>query len=329
MLIGPWTLKSQNNIEKIQPRMMVATFNGNPSATIISCNSPTNVNEETDFITFYNELSSLVRSIPKHNVLVIGGDMNAQIGKNVNHKFSLHNSSNRNGEHLTDFTLGNWLTCLNIKFQKRQGKLWTYTCPNNTKAQIDYVFINKKWNNNALNCNGVSSDHRIVTAKIRLSLRRKATRTTTTVHHDWSLLNNRDIRDKYTLTLRNKFDALPEISETLTLNDEYENFVNVHLEAAVECIPTKQRTRPRVPWETLAVRKKRADVKTASKCNRKNPTNINVMKLKKAQNELANISLKEQTEYIQNQINKIRDPVEDRQSSIAWQTVKQKEGRAL
>ena len=70
---------------------------------------------------------------------------------------------------------------------------------NNTKAQINYVFINKKWNNSAYSSfEGVSSDHWIVMAKIRLSLRRNAARTTTTVHYDWSLLNNRDIRDKYT-----------------------------------------------------------------------------------------------------------------------------------
>ena len=57
--------------------MMVATFNGNPRTTIISCYSPTNVSEETELIAFYDELSSLVRNIPKYNVLVIGGDMNA------------------------------------------------------------------------------------------------------------------------------------------------------------------------------------------------------------------------------------------------------------
>ena len=79
--------------------------------------------------------------------------------------------------------------------------------------------------------------------------------TTTTIHYDWSLLNNRDIKDKYTLTQSNKFDALQEISEIPTPNDEYENFVNVHLEAAAECIPTKQRAKPSVPWETLEVRK--------------------------------------------------------------------------
>ena len=123
------------------------------------------------------------------------------------------------------------------------------------------------------------------------------------------------------LTLRNKFDALQEKSETHTPNDGYENFINAHLEAAAECIPTKQRAKSRVPWEILAVRKTCAEMKTASKCNRRNLTNINTLKLKKAQNELPNIYRKEQTEYIQNQINKIRDSIEDRQSRIAWQMV--------
>ena len=62
-------------------------------------------------------------------------------------------------------------------------------------------------------------------------------------------------------------------------------------------------------------------MKIASLRNRRNPTNINAQKLKKSQNELTNVYLKEQTEYIQNQINKIRNSVEERQSRIAWQTV--------
>ena len=168
---------------------------------------------------------------------------------------------------------------------------------------------------------GVSSDHRIVTAKLRLSLRKNATRTATTKHYDWALLNNRDIRDKYALELRNRFETLQEKTEKSTPNDEYENFVEAHLEAASKGIPTKPRTKYRVPWETLAVREKRALVKTASKSYQKNPTNTNAQKLEKAQYQLAGISLKEQTEYIQNQIDKIIDSVEDRQSRIAWQTI--------
>ena len=40
MLIGPRALKSLNSREKIQPKMMVTTFNGNANAAIISCYSP-------------------------------------------------------------------------------------------------------------------------------------------------------------------------------------------------------------------------------------------------------------------------------------------------
>ena len=121
-----------------------------------------------------------------------------------------------------------------------------------------------------------------------------------------------NIYELYTIILRNKFDALQEISETPTPNDKYENFVNGHLEVAAEFIPTKQRAKLRVPWDTLALTRKSKDVKIASLDNRMDPTNINSQKLKKAQNELTNVYLKEQTEYIQNQINKIRDSAGDR-----------------
>ena len=75
--------------------------------------------------------------------------------------------------------------------------------------------------------------------------------------------------------------TLQEKTEKVTPNDEYENFVNAHLEAAANCIPTKPKTKYRVPWETLVVREKRADVKTAPKSYRKNPTSAYALKLKK------------------------------------------------
>ena len=55
--------------------------------------------------------------IPKYNVLIPVGDMNASIGKGENDKFCLHNSPNRNGEYLAVFSQ-NWFAYLNTKFQK-------------------------------------------------------------------------------------------------------------------------------------------------------------------------------------------------------------------
>ena len=126
-----------------------------------------------------------------------------------------------------------------------------------------FVGYLQPWKNRAMNCkayssfDGVFSNHRIVTANIRLSLRKKnATWTATTKHYDWALLNNRDIRDKYVVELRNRFETLQEKIEKGAPNDVYENFVNAHLEAAGKCIPTEPRTKYTVPWETVAVREK-------------------------------------------------------------------------
>ena len=119
--------------------------------------------------------------------------------------------------------------------------------------------------------------------------------TTKTSHYDRSSLNNRDICSKYMITLRNKSDALQEISKIHTPNDEYENFIHAHMETAAECIPTKLRAQHGVPWETLAFRRKQDNVKTESLFNIRNQTNANAWKFKKAQSELINAYQKEQT----------------------------------
>ena len=60
---------------------------------------PVPVMNQNSNTTFFDGLSSFAQHIPKHNVLIIGGDMNAQISKDENNKFCLHNLSNRNGEY--------------------------------------------------------------------------------------------------------------------------------------------------------------------------------------------------------------------------------------
>ena len=55
MLLSPHALKLLDSIDKIPLRIMVGTFNGNPSTTIIYRYSPTNVRDEKDHGN-YNEL---------------------------------------------------------------------------------------------------------------------------------------------------------------------------------------------------------------------------------------------------------------------------------
>ena len=70
------------------------------------------------------------------DVLIIIGERNAQIGKDENDQFCLHNMPNKNEELRADFSLEHRQAHLNTKFQKRQE--------NNSKTQLNYIFINKK-----------------------------------------------------------------------------------------------------------------------------------------------------------------------------------------
>ena len=64
--------------------------------------------------------------------------------------------------------------------------------------------VNRKWN------------------VIALRLPARQLRNVVNLSCGWALLNNRDIRDKYVLELRNKFETLQEKTEISTPNDEYE-----------------------------------------------------------------------------------------------------------
>ena len=177
LLLSPRAYKALQNIESITPRILIATFSGNPETTIITCYSPTNCSDEEVTSNFYGELTSLTKAIPRHNFIIIGGDMNAQIGQHDANGSTYHEQTNRNGRYLTDYISECELINTSTQYTKRNGKLWTIQYANGAKAQIDHILVNRKWKNSALNCEAynsfasIESDHRVVTAKIRLSLR--------------------------------------------------------------------------------------------------------------------------------------------------------------
>ena len=68
-------------------------------------------------------------------------------------------------------------------------------------------------------------------------------------------------------------------------------------------------------------------MKKASLFNKRNPANASAQKLKKAKRELINTYQKEKIQYIQDQIDKIRKLVKERQSRLALQTINEVRGR--
>ena len=133
-------------------------------------------------------------------------------------------------------------------FQKPKSRLWSHLSPNGDKYQLDYILIRKKWRNSVKdaqaynNFASIGSDHRIVSAKVRLSLRSNHKGTMRKIRHDWKMLKEDDeLQERYTLTVKNRFHALTLENESAT--EEYERFIRANEEAAKEVLPQIKGTR--------------------------------------------------------------------------------------
>ena len=105
----------------------------------------------------------------------------------------------------------------------------------------------KKWKNSLKNAEAyntfasVGSDHRIVSARIKLSLRKSKT-ISGKKQHDWSLLcTDSDLQKQYSIEVRNRFQPLDIADECAT--EKYDRFIRANREAAEKTIPRKMRTR--------------------------------------------------------------------------------------
>ena len=216
-------LKSLTSVYKHNRRIVVANFAGNPATTVIATYSPTEGASILDKENYYDELSAAISQIPAHNVLLIVGDLNAHVSPNGKWD-SLHQGrANGNGKLLEDLLLEHKLEITNIRFQKRRGKLWTYVSDmNRSKTQIDFIIGRRKWKNSIKNSeaygsfSSIKSDHRVVIARVKLSLRVSKTKRKAPAP-DWELLKtDKNLQEKYAVEVKNRFSMLEQEDHTAT-----------------------------------------------------------------------------------------------------------------
>ena len=158
--------------------------------------------------------------------------------------------TNSNGQIATDYIQENDLTTTNTNFQKRNGKLWTFMSDcSGAKMQVDYIMVRNKWRNSTKNCevynsfSSIGSDHRILTAKIKLCLRATKRQKSQPIY-DWTLLKDRKTAQEYTDRVLKRYSEINlshnsshGLSSTET--ETYKNFINVNKEISESLIPKK------------------------------------------------------------------------------------------
>ena len=149
---------------------------------------------------------------------------------------------------------------------------------NNRKSQIDHILINIKWKNCLKNCEAysssasVGSDHRILSAKRRSSLRSN-TATPRKENHDWNVLkSDQELKNRYSIQLHNRFSIIQN-ELTDTIDDEYQHFITANKETAKEMILKKAKRQKIKYIDDKRIKQERRNVATAYSCYTRNPAN--------------------------------------------------------
>ncbi|CAH0627277.1 unnamed protein product [Chrysodeixis includens] len=112
--------------------------------------------EELTF--FYGLLDNVVNNIPKREITMVIGDLNAKVGStygpDYNKFLGKHDLGTRNdrGETFIEFCIGNNLAIMNTMFEQHKRLLYTWTSPDGkTLNQIDYIAIQTRWKSSITN----------------------------------------------------------------------------------------------------------------------------------------------------------------------------------
>ena len=109
------TRKVENTLLEWKPvndRLMKVRFNSKfAKLTIIACYAPTEEAEEEEKDEFYEQIEEGIRTTPRHDVLMVIGDLNARVGQDNTGKERAMGAqgfgcANNNGERLSDLCVG-------------------------------------------------------------------------------------------------------------------------------------------------------------------------------------------------------------------------------
>ena len=179
--------------------------------------------------------------------------------------------------------------------------------PTGFRAQLDYVLIRKKWKNSVTNAEAynsfasIGSDHRIVTATIRLSLRANKA-PTRKVKYDWSkLATDPDLQDRYSLEVKNRYSVLSE-GKCRDQSQKYDCLIQANKEAADKVMPKLPKKQRKALCYDSKVEKARQHLKKVNKRHVQENTKDTHLEFEQCKENLDRAYEMANTEYIEKKL---------------------------
>lgn len=150
------------------------------NVSIINVHSPHLASDDDDKDAFYAQLEREYDSCPSHDVKIVIGDLNAQVGQEeefrpVIGKFSAHQLTNANDLRLIDFAASKNMAIRSTYFQHSLPYRYTWRSPQQTESQIDHVLIDGRHFSDIIDVRtyrgaNIDSDHYLLMVKVRQKL---------------------------------------------------------------------------------------------------------------------------------------------------------------
>ena len=206
-------------------RLITATFRTtkkNILLNVIQCYAPTNEHEDESKDAFYNKLQSILNKFKEKDITILMGDLNAKIGcdnrgfEEIMGKHAI-GEMNDNGERFANLCGLNNLVIGGSIFPHKRIHKATWVSPDNvTENQIDHICITKKFRRSLQDVRvrrgaDAASDHHLLTAKIKLKLKRIPKETVSRKKYNINLLKDQQAQNAFSLTLKNKFQILQDL----------------------------------------------------------------------------------------------------------------------
>uniref|UniRef100_A0A0L8GNS1 Endonuclease/exonuclease/phosphatase domain-containing protein n=1 Tax=Octopus bimaculoides TaxID=37653 RepID=A0A0L8GNS1_OCTBM len=135
LLLPKEAARSLMEWEPVSDRIIMARFKSRfQQVSIIMCYAPTNNAEEDTKDVFYSQLQTVVDRIPRRDMLILMGDMNAKVGSDNSGRERVMGRNglgvmNENGELLDDFCAVNELAIGGTLFPHRRCHKATWVSP--------------------------------------------------------------------------------------------------------------------------------------------------------------------------------------------------------
>jgi hypothetical protein len=268
LLVSHKMMHSLHRVIPVSPRVLACSFNLEyVRMHLIVCYAPTNNEGDSSKDLFFDQLADHIHKIPAHDVIIVLGDFNAQIGMDIDSPavgpYRFHEETNNNGDRMLQVMEECGLRdCQSLRPQ-RESRMWTWRHPKGLLYQNDHILIRSKWVNSMQKCRAynsveVGSDHRIVSISFRLSLStfRRRNQQSPLI---WEELRSPAVRDQFEKALSVDIESLQQVDVAQAYNDLVQS-VN---SAAKRVLGTRPRSRVRnwVSDNTLRLRKQRDSAK--------------------------------------------------------------------